>query len=1092
MNEFFGWLTSTGGFVAQKDCGEWTPGLVWLHVGSDLFIWLAFLSIPLVLLYFVRRRQDLPFSRLFVLLAASVLACGFTHFLAVLTYYHPFHNLSGMVKLVAAVVSWVTVLALVPAVPKILELIAPAGRAADPPSTRRQLADRPPAEIRGYMVAVLAIVLAVLVRRLLDPILGNDHPYVVPLLAIIFVAWEAGFGPAVLAAGVLAVATRYWFVQPRGEWAVEGLSNQVGFGLFVFIGLACALLGGAQWAAADRAKRALAEARGRQAELEAEIARREKVEHALRESEGRFRSMADSVPVMIWVSGADRGRTYFNRTWLEFTGRPLEDQPGDEWAACVHPDDRDTYRAAYTAAFEGRRPFELEYRLRRHDGAYRWVLARGTPRFAEGGEIAGFSGLCIDISDRKEAVEGLKESEARKTAMFETALDCVVTIDEQGRVIEFNPAAEQTFGYAREEVLGREMAALIVPPAMRADHRRGLTQYLVTGEGQVLNRRVELTAVRRDGTEFPAEVAITPIRTGGRVTFTSYLRDITDRRRAEEGLAERVRLAALRADITARFATAEPVRVVLQECVELLVRHLGVAFARVWTLADSGAELELQASAGLYTHLNGPHARVKVGEFKIGRIAATRQLYLTNDVQTDPGVSDPGWARREGIVAFAGYPLSAEGRVVGVLAVFARHPLTDAVLTDLAPLASGIAHWISHQRAVAAVRESEERFRTLAETIPQLVWTCTPAGACDYLSRQWAEYTGVPAADQLGTRWTVSVHPDDRDGLAADWAKAVAAGADFDSEFRIRGADGVYRWFKTRAVPARGADGAVFKWVGTNTDIDAQKREAQTLEHLVRERTAELRRSNQELEQFAYIASHDLQEPLRKIQAFGDRLRDRCRDQLPDQGREYLDRMLSSAGRMSKLIDDLLTFSRVITQARPFARTDLTAVLADVIDDLAVRIERAGADVAVGPLPVIDADPTQMRQLFQNLIGNALKFARPDVQPVIRVRGELFDGDGGPDGLPGSPVCRVTVADNGIGFDEKYLDRIFQVFQRLHGRGEYEGTGVGLAICKKIADRHGGTITARSEPGRGAEFILLLPARHVAPAGATNDTTDPG
>jgi signal transduction histidine kinase len=227
---------------------------------------------------------------------------------------------------------------------------------------------------------------------------------------------------------------------------------------------------------------------------------------------------------------------------------------------------------------------------------------------------------------------------------------------------------------------------------------------------------------------------------------------------------------------------------------------------------------------------------------------------------------------------------------------------------------------------------------------------------------------------------------------------------------------------------------------------------------------------------------------LRKIQAFGDRLVTRVRDQLPEAGKEYVDRMLTSAGRMRRLIDDLLSFSRVTSQARPFSRVDLDKTVREVANDLSERVEETGGEVRVGDLPAIDADPMQMRQLFQNLVANALKFHRPGVPPVVEVVAEVVPDPSG-NGTPGM-LCRITVRDNGIGFDEKYLDRIFQMFQRLHGRGEYEGTGVGLAICRKIVERHGGAITARSRAGEGAAFVVTLPVRQIYPA--DEPVLDPG
>ncbi|HEV3468033.1 MAG TPA: ATP-binding protein [Pyrinomonadaceae bacterium] len=231
---------------------------------------------------------------------------------------------------------------------------------------------------------------------------------------------------------------------------------------------------------------------------------------------------------------------------------------------------------------------------------------------------------------------------------------------------------------------------------------------------------------------------------------------------------------------------------------------------------------------------------------------------------------------------------------------------------------------------------------------------------------------------------------------------------------------------------------------------------------------AKLESSNRELQDFASVASHDLQEPLRKIQAFGDRLKTKYGDALGDGGRDYLERMQNAASRMQTLINDLLTFSRVTTKAQPFVAVDLREVAGGVVSDLEARVERSGGRVEMGEMLTLEADPLQMRQLLQNLIGNALKFHRPGEPPLVRVwceRAASVAGD----------LCRIHVADNGIGFDEKYLDRIFTVFQRLHGRQAYEGTGVGLAVCRRIAERHGGSITAASQPGRGSTFLVTLP-----------------
>jgi len=388
--------------------------------------------------------------------------------------------------------------------------------------------------------------------------------------------------------------------------------------------------------------------------------------------------------------------------------------------------------------------------------------------------------------------------------------------------------------------------------------------------------------------------------------------------------------------------------------------------------------------------------------------------------------------------------------------------------------------------AEARVLESEARFRTMAEAMPQIVWMTRPDGYHEYYNNRWYEFTGLTPEQSIGWGWSDPLHPDDLERSKARWQLSVEGGVPYEIEYRFRAADGKYRWFLARANPIRNERGTVTRWLGTCTDIDDSKRSAERLEDLVEARTLALQRSNEELEKFAYIASHDLQEPLRKIQAFGDRLNTRFKAGLGEQGQDYIARMLDSAGRMRRLIDDLLMFSRVATKLAPLGMVNLNSVVRDVLSDLEVRVGQTEARVEVGPLPTLPADPAQMRQLFQNLVSNALKFRRPDVPPVVTIWAEPS-----PD-LPGG--CRVRVADNGIGFEPQYTDRIFQLSQRLHGRQQYEGTGLGLAICKKIAERHGGAITAEGCPGEGSTFIIDLPltaepeSRNVPPSLAGHDS----
>ena len=282
-----------------------------------------------------------------------------------------------------------------------------------------------------------------------------------------------------------------------------------------------------------------------------------------------------------------------------------------------------------------------------------------------------------------------------------------------------------------------------------------------------------------------------------------------------------------------------------------------------------------------------------------------------------------------------------------------------------------------------------------------------------------------------------------------------------DESWRLR-QDGTQFWANVVITPWRDDAWTLCGFLKITRDMTARKQADEKLA----EYASRLQASNHELEQFASIAAHDLQEPLRKIEAFSERLQIKSKD-LDDQSRDYLHRIVNSAHRMRDLINDLLGYSRISTKAQPFSQVDLGEIASAVISDLEGRIHQTGGRVETGVMPTIEADPLQMRQLFTNLIANALKFRRPEAAPVVRISAAAR----------GQKVT-IWFSDNGIGFDEIYLDRIFDVFQRLHGRQEYEGTGMGLAICRKIVERHGGTITAQSKPGEGATFIVTLPRKH--------------
>jgi PAS domain S-box-containing protein len=332
--------------------------------------------------------------------------------------------------------------------------------------------------------------------------------------------------------------------------------------------------------------------------------------------------------------------------------------------------------------------------------------------------------------------------------------------------------------------------------------------------------------------------------------------------------------------------------------------------------------------------------------------------------------------------------------------------------------------------------------------------------ACDADERvRFLNYTvpGWRTSDTVGRSIYDVVIPDQVERVRGHIRHVLATGEPGGYEIRSVASTGP-EWFEVKLGPIR-AGGKIVGVTLSMVDITDLKRTQLRLEQ-----------SNRELENFASVASHDLQEPLRKIQTFSERLRTTYAEVLGTEGRDYLERMNNAAARMRKLIDDLLSYSRISSRAQPFTRVKLEEIAREALGDLESTIKQTGATVTVGELPVIDADPPQMRQLLQNLVSNALKFRRADVAPVVSIQGSI-DSEG--------RRCEVRVEDNGIGFDEKYLGRLFNLFQRLHGRSQYEGTGIGLAICRKIAERHGGSIRARSTPGQGSTFIVTLPLRQT-------------
>jgi PAS domain S-box-containing protein len=360
-------------------------------------------------------------------------------------------------------------------------------------------------------------------------------------------------------------------------------------------------------------------------------------------------------------------------------------------------------------------------------------------------------------------------------------------------------------------------------------------------------------------------------------------------------------------------------------------------------------------------------------------------------------------------------------------------------------------------------------FRTMADGAPVLLWMSGTDGLCTFFNQTWLRFTGRSLEREIGSGWAEGVHPEDLQSCMDVYLSAFVERREFQMEYRLRRADGVFRWVLDQARPWFGPTGAFGGFIGSCVDVTDLREARETLtrsnvelERRVRARTSELERSNTELDQFASVASHDLQEPLRMVASYTQLLERRLEGRLDVECQEFMRQIVSGAERMRAMVNDLLRYSRVGRGGAGLEAIELGASLERVLANLRLAIEESGARVTRDPLPRVRADAAQMTQLLQNLVGNAIKF-RADRAPEIHVSAERA----GPDWV-------IRVRDNGIGVDPSQHERIFKIFQRLHPARAYPGTGMGLAICKKIVERHGGRVWVESEPGRGSVFTFTL------------------
>ena len=632
-----------------------------------------------------------------------------------------------------------------------------------------------------------------------------------------------------------------------------------------------------------------------------------------------------------------------------------------------------------------------------------------------------------DATERKNVEAALRESEERFRRTFELAGSGLAHVDLDGRFIRVNRRLCEMFGYSEAELVGMLVKDLSHPEDRDAvDERR---KKLITGEVETL--RLEKRYLRKDGGTLWMNVAIAMERdAAGRPLYAvSVLDDITARKHAEEALRES----------EARYRSTF-------ELAGSGIAHIGLdrKFIR--------ANRRLCEILGYPEHeLVGKTGRQISHPDDLDVINAQRKRLYAGEI--DHVRLEKRYLRKDGSTVWVAFSMvlerDAEGRPAYEIAIF--DDITE------------------RKRAERALRESEERFRSLTQLSSDWYWEQDETFALRFMSQRMGEKTGLAASAFIGRkRW-------DQPALNLgdeDWARhrAQLERREPFREFEMERANpaGGTRWVSVTGEPVYDENGKFRGYRGVGSDVTERKRAEAELHRAhdeLAKKAEELERSNAELEQFAYVASHDLQEPLRMVSSYTQLLAKRYKDQLPAEAQEFMHFTVDGAARMKQLIEDLLAYSRVGTKGKELVPVSLEAPLKRALTNLRTAIEESGATVSADALPTVDADEVQLAQVFQNLIGNALKF-RGKAAPRIHVGAAEQAGE-----------WQISIADNGIGIEPQYFERIFMLFQRLHAMGEYPGTGIGLAICKKVAERHGGRIWVSSTPGAGSTFHFTLPKK---------------